>query len=57
MTIASLVIAVALLVFAYWIATKAPEPWKTPFVVIVIVIALIVVLNLVFPGVLSHRVG
>lgn len=51
MTIVGLIVAILLIVFALWIvSTYLPAPFKTPVLVIIVVLALLWVVMLLIPG-------
>lgn len=57
MTILSLLVAVAIIVFALWLVqTYLPAPWKTPVLVIIVLLALVFLLTQFFPGAATTKV-
>ena len=58
MSIVALVVTVCVIIFALWLVqTFLPAPWKTPVLVIVVLLALLWLVTLMFPGVAGLRVG
>lgn len=52
-----LVIAVAIIILMLWIAkTWLPQPWQTPIMVILVLVALAFLITTLFPGAASVRV-
>jgi len=57
MTLLGLLIAVAIIILALWIVqTYMPPPWKTPTLVIVVVLALCFLVYALWPGAATVRV-
>lgn len=57
MTLLGLLIGVLVIVFALWLVqTFLPAPYKTPVLVIVVVLALVWVASLLWPGLTSARI-
>lgn len=58
MSILGIIIAIVLIVFALWlIQTYLPAPWKTPALLIVVVLALVWIAMVLWPGLSTARVG
>ncbi len=58
MSIIAILVAIVVLVFCCWlVATYMPAPFKTPVLVVVVLIAVIWLLSLLFPALTAVRVG
>lgn len=58
MSILGIIVAIVLIVFALWlIQTYLPVPFKTPALLIVVVLALIWIASVLWPGLTNARVG
>lgn len=57
MSVLGLLLAIVLIVFAlYIVQTFLPAPWKTPVLVLVVIVALVWVLSILVPGLTSARI-
>ena len=58
MSIVALVVTICVIVFALWLVqTFLPAPWRTPLLVIIVILALVWLATLLFPGLTSARIG
>jgi hypothetical protein len=58
MTIGQLILVVVLLLFGAWFTQKyAPEPWRTPFLVVIVIVMLLALVYAVAPGLLAVHIG
>lgn len=57
MTLLGLIVAISLILIILWIVkTYMPQPWQTPTLVIVVILAVVFVLVQLWPGAASMRV-
>lgn len=57
MSILGIIIAIVLICFALWLVqTYLPAPWKTPALLIIVVLALVWIVSVLWPGLTAARV-
>lgn len=57
MSLITLLVTVCLIIFALWlVVTFLPAPWKTPLLVLIVILALVWIATLLVPGLTSMRV-
>lgn len=58
MSIVALVVTLCVIILMLWLVqTFMPLPWKTPVLVIVVLLALLWLITLLFPSLSAFRVG
>lgn len=58
MTLIGLLIGICVILFACWLANSfMPAPWKTPVLVVIVLLALVWLVSLFLPNVASMRIG
>lgn len=58
MSIVALVVTLCVILLMLWLVQNyMPLPWKTPVLVIVVLLALLWLVTLMFPGVAGLRIG
>lgn len=58
MSIITLVVGICVILFACWLASSyMPAPWKTPTLVVIVLLGLFWLATIFVPGLSSMRVG
>ncbi len=58
MSIIALIIAASLILFAlYLVQSFIPAPWKTPLLIVIVVVALVWILSLFVPSIANTHFG